>query len=111
MQKTSLFWAFNLILGFSLVVFACQKKTEEQNSSTEKLAEEEADGIWDTSLSKTIETNPMRICISEPSMNELYFSRFFLMDGDDNINAFKESEPFQNCKVEVLTDISQLAGM
>jgi parallel beta-helix repeat protein len=69
------------------------------------------DGIWDTSLSKTIETNPMRICISEPSMNELYFSRFFLMDGDDNINAFKESEPFQNCKVEVLTDISQLAGM
>ncbi|MFT4857176.1 MAG: parallel beta-helix repeat protein [Algoriphagus sp.] len=69
------------------------------------------DGIWDTSVSKTIESNPMRICISEPSMNELYFSRFFLMDGDDNIEAFKESTPFQNCKVEVLTDISQIAGM
>jgi hypothetical protein len=33
------------------------------------------------------------------------------MDGDDNIDAFKESEPFQNCKVEVPTDISQLAKM
>ena len=46
MQKTSLFWVFNLILGFSLVVFACQKQTEELNSSTEKLAEEEADGMY-----------------------------------------------------------------
>jgi parallel beta-helix repeat protein len=69
------------------------------------------DGIWDTSVSETIESNPMRICISEPSINELYFSRFFLMDGDDNIKAFKESAPFQNCKVEVLTNISQMAGM
>jgi len=69
------------------------------------------DGIWDTSVSETIESNPMRICISEPSINELYFSRFFLMDGDDNIESFKESAPFQNCKVEVLTNISQMAGM
>ncbi len=69
------------------------------------------DGIWDTSVSETIESNPMRICISEPSINDLYFSRFYLMDGDDNIEAFKESAPFQNCKVKVLTNTSQMAGM
>jgi parallel beta-helix repeat protein len=69
------------------------------------------DGIWDTTLSETIDTNPMRICISEPSMSELYFSRFVLMNGEDNIKAFKESAPFQNCKVEVLTNTDQLAGM
>ena len=69
------------------------------------------DGIWDTSISDSIESNPMRICISEPSMSELYFSRFNLMDGEDNIEAFKEATPFQNCKVEVITNTSQLAGM
>jgi parallel beta-helix repeat protein len=69
------------------------------------------DGIWDTTLSETIDTNPMRICISEPSMSELYFSRFVLMNGEDNIEAFKESAPFQNCKVEVLTNTDQLTGM
>jgi len=69
------------------------------------------DGIWDTTLSENIESNPMRICISEPSINELYFSRFFLMDGDENIESFKESAPFQNCKVDVLTDTSHIARM
>jgi parallel beta-helix repeat protein len=69
------------------------------------------DGIWDTSLSENIESNPMRICISEPSINELYFSRFFLMDGDENIESFKESASFQNCKVDVLTDTSHIARM
>jgi parallel beta-helix repeat protein len=69
------------------------------------------DGIWDTTISENIESNPMRICISEPSINELYFSRFFLMDGDENIESFKESAPFQNCKVDVLTDTSHIARM
>lgn len=69
------------------------------------------DGIWDTTVGESIESNPMRICIAEPSMNDLYFSRFYLMDGDDNIKAFKESAPFQNCKVKVLTNTSQMAGM
>lgn len=69
------------------------------------------DGIWDTTISENIDSNPMRICISEPTMNELFFSRFFLMDGDDNIEAFKESTPFQNCKVEVLTNTNQMVGM
>jgi hypothetical protein len=69
------------------------------------------DGIWDESLSTSIETNPMRVCIQEPQLENLRFTRFSLMNGEDNIEGFKDYQPFQNCKVEVKTDISSLAGL
>lgn len=56
------------------------------------------DGIWDESLSKTIDSNPMRICIKEPSMASLRFTRFYLMGGEDNIDAFEDYAPFQSCE-------------
>jgi uncharacterized repeat protein (TIGR03806 family) len=46
MRKTSVFWIFNLILGFSLIAFACQNETEKKQSPTAELAEESADGIY-----------------------------------------------------------------
>jgi parallel beta-helix repeat protein len=48
------------------------------------------DGIWDKSISETIESNPMRICIQESEMETLRFTRFYLMDGEDNIQSFKD---------------------
>ncbi|MFN3996931.1 parallel beta-helix domain-containing protein [Algoriphagus sp.] len=69
------------------------------------------DGIWDENLGTSIDSNPMRICIQEPGMENLRFTRFFLTDGEENIDSFKDYQPFQNCKVEVKTDISSLAGL
>ncbi|MBN7811679.1 right-handed parallel beta-helix repeat-containing protein [Algoriphagus sp. H41] len=69
------------------------------------------DGIWDTGLSKTIDSNPMRVCIQEKGMENLHFTRFYLMDGEDNIESFKDYQLFQNCKVDVTTDVSALAGL
>lgn len=56
------------------------------------------DGIWDESISKSIESNPMRICIQEAGMESLRFTRFYLMEGEDNIASFSDSSPFQQCK-------------
>ena len=67
------------------------------------------DGIWDESLSASIDSNPMRVCISEPEAENLRFTRFDLTQGEENIKASKEATPFQNCKVEVKTDRSGLA--
>ncbi len=67
------------------------------------------DGIFDESISKDIETNPMRICLSEKGMQELFFTRFSLMNGEDNIEGFADATPFQNCKVSVKTNVSALA--
>jgi parallel beta-helix repeat protein len=67
------------------------------------------DGIWDTAISKTIESNPMRICIQEKGMENLRFTRFYLMEGEENIQSFKDYEVFQNCEVNVQTDISGIA--
>lgn len=56
------------------------------------------DGIWDESISTSIESNPMRICIQEPTMGSLRFTRFYLMEGEDNIDSFSDFSPFQVCK-------------
>ncbi len=69
------------------------------------------DGIWDESISKSIESNPMQICIEEKGIENLHFTRFYLMDGEENIESFKDYHLFQGCKVAVKTDISGLAGL
>lgn len=69
------------------------------------------DGIWDTELSEGVETNPMRVCIEEKGMEEMYFTRFYLMDGDDNIESFSDYQNFQNCKVNVNTAVDHLASL
>ncbi|GAB2496552.1 parallel beta-helix domain-containing protein [Algoriphagus taiwanensis] len=69
------------------------------------------DGIWDESISPNIESNPMRICLQEKNWEDLHFTRFYLMDGEDNITSYKDHELFQNCQVKVKTDISGLAGL
>jgi hypothetical protein len=56
------------------------------------------DGIWDESLATSIESNPMRICIQEPSIKNLRFTRFYLMEGEDKIDAFEDYAPFEICK-------------
>jgi parallel beta-helix repeat protein len=69
------------------------------------------DGIYDETISKDILSNPMRICLSEKNIAELYFTRFYLMDGEDNIEGFADATPFQNCSVSVETNVDQLAEM
>ncbi|MEB2782637.1 parallel beta-helix domain-containing protein [Algoriphagus sp. C2-6-M1] len=69
------------------------------------------DGFWDESISNDISTNPMRICLSEKGMKDLYFTRFSLMNGEDNIEAFADASPFQNCTVSVNTNVSTIAEM
>ena len=69
------------------------------------------DGIWDEEISKTVETNPMKICIQEKGIEKLHFTRFFLMDGEDNIKSFKDYNNFQNCQVSVSTNVSSLASL
>jgi hypothetical protein len=69
------------------------------------------DGIWDQSISTTIESNPMEICIQEKGIENLNFTRFYLMEGEENIESFKDYHLFQNCKVEVKTNNSGLAGL
>lgn len=69
------------------------------------------DGIWDEKLGATIDMNPMRVCIQEPEIENLRFTRFVLTEGEENIDSFREYQPFQNCKVEVITEVSQLATL
>ena len=66
------------------------------------------DGIWDESLSSTIDTNPMQICLDEKAVG-LRFTRFYLMEGEDKIEAFDDFQTFTNCTVEVKTDLKNLA--
>jgi hypothetical protein len=40
----------------------------------------------------------MRICINEPSIASLRFTRFYLMEGEENIDSFSDYGPFQQCK-------------
>lgn len=68
------------------------------------------DGFWDKVISQTIESNPMRICIAEKGIENLRFTRFYLMDGKDNIQAFADYQLFENCKVDVQTDTKQITG-
>lgn len=67
------------------------------------------DGFWDKAVSETIDSNPMRICISEKGMENLRFTRFYLMDGKENIEAFSDYQHFANCKVDVKTDTKHIA--
>lgn len=69
------------------------------------------DGFWDKSISETIESNPMRICISEKGIENLRFTRFYLLEGKDNIESFDDYQPFVNCKVDVQTDTRQISEM
>jgi parallel beta-helix repeat protein len=69
------------------------------------------DGIWDESISSTIDSNPMNVCIQEPEIANLRFTRFFLMDGEGHINSFKDYQLFQDCNVSVKTNISGLAQL
>ncbi|SEG42022.1 parallel beta-helix domain-containing protein [Algoriphagus boritolerans] len=69
------------------------------------------DGIWDKKPGTTIDMNPMRVCIQEPEIENLRFTRFVLTEGEENIDSFREYQPFQNCKVEVKTEVSRLAAL
>lgn len=69
------------------------------------------DGIWDESISKDITTNPMNVCLSEKNMADLLFTRFDFSEGEDNIKAFGDARPFQNCNVAVNTNVSEIAEM
>jgi parallel beta-helix repeat protein len=69
------------------------------------------DGFWDKTISETIESNPMRICIAEKGIENLRFTRFYLMEGKDNIQAFADYQLFENCKVDVVTDTKAVTGM
>ena len=69
------------------------------------------DGIWDKAISETIDSNPMRLCIQEAGIENLHFTRFYLMDGEDHIESFKDYQLFQNCKVNVATDISSITSL
>ncbi|MGB1217631.1 MAG: hypothetical protein ACPG5P_07130, partial [Saprospiraceae bacterium] len=64
------------------------------------------DGIFDDSQFKDINTNPMRICIKE-NMEGKYFTQYYLMDGDDNINAFSDIKPF-TCEASITTELKHL---
>ena len=68
------------------------------------------DGIWDEKLSPSIDSNPMNICISE-QMDGLRFTRFYLMEGQDKLTAFKDFEKFQNCTVDVNTSVGGLISI
>ncbi len=69
------------------------------------------DGFWDKTISETIDSNPMRICIAEKGIENLRFTRFYLMDGKDNIEAFADYQLFESCKVDVQTNTKALSGM
>jgi parallel beta-helix repeat protein len=69
------------------------------------------DGIWDKALSETIQSNPMQVCIQEPGIKDLRFTRFYLMDGEDHIDSFKDYEHFTDCTVNVHTDISAISRL
>lgn len=66
------------------------------------------DGFWDKTISQTIENNPMNICIQEKNFENLRFTRFYLMEGKDKIEAFADYHLFQNCTAPVQTDTQLL---
>lgn len=68
------------------------------------------DGIWDENKGKKIEDNPMNICISEPEIQDLLFTRFDLSQGEDNIQSYPEVAPFSQCNVSVQTDVTEIAS-
>lgn len=69
------------------------------------------DGIWDKEISETIDSNPMHVCIREKGIENLHFTRFYLMEGEDHIDSFKDYGHFQNCTVNVATDVSGITSL
>ncbi|WP_144603794.1 parallel beta-helix domain-containing protein [Algoriphagus algorifonticola] len=69
------------------------------------------DGFWDQNLSKTIENNPMKICIEEANMSELFFTLFDLTGGKEEIKSNKNYQPFTNCTVSIATDTSKIQSL
>lgn len=67
------------------------------------------DGFWKETPGESIEDNPMNICIDEPDLSRLRFTRFYLMEGEDKIDSFKDSSPFTDCQLEIKTDVSTVA--
>lgn len=68
------------------------------------------DGIWDTNISKKIDSNPMNICIQEKNQENLIFTRFYLMEGEEKISAFKDIELF-NCEMKITIDNSSVSSL
>ncbi|NVJ86255.1 MAG: right-handed parallel beta-helix repeat-containing protein [Algoriphagus sp.] len=68
------------------------------------------DGIVDKSRGTNIIDNPMNICISEPKIQDLLFTRFDLSQGEDNIQSYPEVAPFTNCNVRIETDVTGIAS-
>lgn len=68
------------------------------------------DGFWDKSISKDLNTNPMKICIQESGMDKLHFTLFDLWEGEDNIKSSKDYSPF-DCQTEIKTDVSAIAKL
>jgi parallel beta-helix repeat protein len=66
------------------------------------------DGIWDTSLSKDIKSNPMNVCIQEEGLDKMHFTMFYLMEGQDNIKAYKDYSPF-DCTFTVETNVENVS--
>ena len=65
------------------------------------------DGFFDQSLAENILSNPMSICIDEADIEKLNFTLFDLWEGEENIKASKDYNPFV-CQTEVFTDVSHL---
>ncbi|WP_134201898.1 parallel beta-helix domain-containing protein [uncultured Algoriphagus sp.] len=68
------------------------------------------DGIFDESRGNSIAQNPMNICISEPGVENLYFTQFDLSEGEENIKSSADVSPFSNCQVNVTTDVSFISS-
>ncbi|TFV93195.1 hypothetical protein E4S40_13105 [Algoriphagus kandeliae] len=68
------------------------------------------DGIFDEGRGKDIEGNPMNICISEPGIKDLLFTRFDLSQGEDDIQSYPDVAPFTQCNVSVETDVTEIAS-
>ena len=67
------------------------------------------DGFWDKTKSPSIAENPMNICINEEEIADLYFTRFYLMEGLDKLEAHKDYAPFV-CEHSVETNVKYLSS-
>lgn len=65
------------------------------------------DGFFDPVKGRDVAENPMQICINEPDMKNLHFTRFYLEEGEKNIRSFKEYTPF-SCKTFSLFPITTM---
>lgn len=66
------------------------------------------DGIWDETKGSRLEDNPLQLCITEPQVAQLRFTRFDLSGGEDNIQSSADLSPFLDCKVDIQTNVISL---